>query len=86
EANWANEKWTVIATKMEAKGAAKYPAEFLKKEFKKIEAAGVTASTTTGENGATEENNGGDDEAGNTLLDAAIKATAGDESGDEEME
>ena len=67
-------------SKIKAKGTAKYPAEFLKKEFKKIAAAGVTTS-------AKEANGDGNrDEAGNVLLDAAIKATAGDESGDEEME
>ena len=64
---------------MEAKGTARYPAEFLKKEFKKIEANGATTSAT--------ETNGADaTSAGNVLLDAAIKATAEDESGDEKME
>lgn len=44
EANWKNTKWITIAAEMEKKGATKYPAEFLMKEWKKLEAVSATAA------------------------------------------
>ncbi|KAL8814348.1 MAG: hypothetical protein Q9223_006414 [Gallowayella weberi] len=39
EANWRNTMWSAISTKMEEMGTRKYPADFLLKEYKKLEAA-----------------------------------------------
>lgn len=46
EHKFHNEKWALIATEMEAKGADKYPTLFIQKMFKEL-------SAKTGENGAT---------------------------------
>ncbi|KAL8697362.1 MAG: hypothetical protein Q9224_002354 [Gallowayella concinna] len=48
EANWKNTMWAAISNKMEEMGARKFPSEFLLKEYKKLEAAGTSASTDNG--------------------------------------
>ncbi|KAL8643664.1 MAG: hypothetical protein Q9226_008204 [Calogaya cf. arnoldii] len=48
EANWKNALWGLVASKMEEMGGRKYPADFLFKEFKKLETAGTTAAHSNG--------------------------------------
>ncbi|KAL8684789.1 MAG: hypothetical protein Q9218_008135 [Villophora microphyllina] len=84
EANWKNSKWHSIATKMEEKGAKKYPVEFLQKEWKKLEVEAAAAAASSGGDGITDDNDGAA-----ALLGAAIKATAGgdeSEGGEEDGE
>ncbi|KAL9604145.1 MAG: hypothetical protein Q9219_000733 [cf. Caloplaca sp. 3 TL-2023] len=70
EANWKNSKWALIARKMEEKGS-KYPAEFLQKEFKKLDVA-----SSANQNNTT---------AGDALFEAAKKAVAdAEDTADEE--
>ena len=52
ESRFQNEKWALIATEMESKGASKYPTLFIQKKFKELTAKsaanGTTATTTEG--------------------------------------
>ncbi|KAL9031893.1 MAG: hypothetical protein Q9180_006765 [Flavoplaca navasiana] len=42
ESNWKSSLWGLVSSKMEEQGTRKYPADFLAKEFRKLEAAGDT--------------------------------------------
>ncbi|KAL8782141.1 MAG: hypothetical protein Q9213_005645 [Squamulea squamosa] len=42
ETNWKNTMWAAVSTKMEQMGARKFPADYLQKEFRKMETAGTT--------------------------------------------
>ena len=42
ESNWKSSLWGLVSSKMEELGARKYPADFLAKEFRKMEAVGDT--------------------------------------------
>ncbi|KAI4127510.1 MAG: hypothetical protein LQ338_003168 [Usnochroma carphineum] len=68
EANWKTSKWAQIADAMVKKGANKYPAEFLMKEWKKLEAARVEAANTAA--------------GGEALLAAVKEASQGDDDDD----
>ncbi|KAL8702769.1 MAG: hypothetical protein Q9225_008129, partial [Loekoesia sp. 1 TL-2023] len=68
ESNWKKDKWTHISKKMEEKGTEKYPAEFLQKEWKKLEAARAAQTTVEG----------------NALFEAAAKAVADGGDSEEE--
>lgn len=68
ESNWKKDKWVHISKKMEEKGLSKYPAEFLQKEWKKLEAARAAQTTVEG----------------NALFEAAAKAVADGEDSEGE--
>ncbi|KAL9008936.1 MAG: hypothetical protein Q9173_005986 [Seirophora scorigena] len=70
EDNWKTMKWALIATELEKKGGGKYPAEFLQKEWKKLEAARVAAEAAAA--------------GGEALLAAAVAAVENDENEDDE--
>ncbi|KAI4173242.1 MAG: hypothetical protein LQ346_008455 [Caloplaca aetnensis] len=85
EANWKNSKWGLIATEMEKKGANKYHADFLLKEWKKMEitrAENEAAAATAAATAATAATAAG----GNALLAAAQQAVENADEGDEEAE
>ncbi|KAI4250951.1 MAG: hypothetical protein LQ352_005161 [Teloschistes flavicans] len=84
ETNWKNSKWVSIAVKMEENGAKKYPTEFLQKEFKKIQAE--AAATAAASNGTDGDANGATINDAKVLFGAALEATAGDETVDDEAE
>ncbi|KAL8760814.1 MAG: hypothetical protein Q9184_003018 [Pyrenodesmia sp. 2 TL-2023] len=79
EANWKNSKWALIATEMEKKGANKYPAEFLMKEWKKIEATRAAAAAAAADAAA----NAATAAGGNALLAAAQLAVGNTDEEDE---
>ncbi|KAL8898914.1 MAG: hypothetical protein Q9207_006466 [Kuettlingeria erythrocarpa] len=82
EANWKNSKWGVIATEMEKKGANKYHADFLLKEWKKIEITRAETEAAAANAAATAATAAG----GNALLAAAQQAMENADEGDEEVE
>ena len=60
EHKFQNEKWALVATEMEAKGANKYPTLFIQKKFKELSAmnlddGAVTVNATTATEGSGEE-------------------------------
>lgn len=69
---------------MEENGAKKYPTEFLQKEFKKIQAE--AAATAAASNGTDGDANGATINDAKVLFGAALEATAGDETVDDEAE
>ncbi|KAL8988260.1 MAG: hypothetical protein Q9177_002644 [Variospora cf. flavescens] len=72
EGNWKNKKWGLIATEMEKNGGGKYPADFLQKEWKKMDAARVAAEEAAA--------------GGEALLAAAVEAVENDNGNNEEEE
>ncbi|KAL8929292.1 MAG: hypothetical protein Q9208_001375 [Pyrenodesmia sp. 3 TL-2023] len=83
EANWKKSKWALIATEMEKKSANKYPAEFLMKEWKKIEVARAAAAAAAANAAATAATAAG----GDALLAAAQLAVGNtDEEVEEEVD
>ncbi|KAL8651252.1 MAG: hypothetical protein Q9210_003370 [Variospora velana] len=72
EANWKTKKWGLIATEMEKSGGGKYPADFLQKEWKKMDAARVAAEEAAA--------------GGEALLAAAVEAVENDNENQDEDE